>query len=114
MSVEKPRKWLTSIGVLAARPAAFVVFFVYGMLWIILGDGLRWHSIATLATWGMTLVIQRAEHRDTQALHAKLDELLKVHGDAKNELMSIDEKDAEAVEQERKKTKAAAPRRRAF
>jgi hypothetical protein len=32
----------------------------------------------------------------------------------RTELMSIDEKDAEEVEQERKKTKAAAPRRRAF
>jgi low affinity Fe/Cu permease len=49
----------------------------------------------------MTLVIQRAEHRDTQAIHAKLDELLKVHGDAKNSLMIIDDKDAEEVERER-------------
>ena len=114
MSVEKARKWLTNIGVLAARPAAFVVFIVYGALWITLDDGLKWHPIATLATWGMTLLIQRAEHRDTQALHAKLDELLKVHVDAKSELMKIDGKDAEEVEQERKKAQAAAPRRRAF
>jgi low affinity Fe/Cu permease len=27
----------------------------------------------------MTLLIQRAEHRDTQALQAKLDELLHAH-----------------------------------
>jgi low affinity Fe/Cu permease len=47
------------------------------------------------------LVIQRAEHRDTQALHAKLDELLRVNGDAKNSLMTLDDKDAEEVEQER-------------
>ena len=108
MILQKVRGWLTNIGVLAARPAAFVVFIVYGILWMALGDGWRWHSIATLATWGMTLVIQRAEHRDTQALHAKLDELLKVHRDAKNELMNIDEKDAEEVERERKKLRAAA------
>jgi hypothetical protein len=30
-----------------------------------------WHAIATMATWFMTLIIQRAEHRDTQAIHAK-------------------------------------------
>lgn len=47
------------------------------------------------------MVIQRAEHRDTQALHAKLDELLRVNGDAKNSLMTLDDKDAEEVEQER-------------
>ena len=36
----------------------------------------------------MTLVIHRAEHRDTQAIHAKPDELLKVHGDAEDETMA--------------------------
>jgi low affinity Fe/Cu permease len=60
-----------------------------------------------MATWGMTLVIQRAEHRDTQAIHAKLDELLKVHVDAQDELMSVDEKDAEEIEHDRDKVKAA-------
>ena len=49
--------------------------------------------------------MQRAEHRDTQAIHAKLDELLKVHGDANNEIMSLDDKDAEEVERERKRVK---------
>jgi hypothetical protein len=66
-----------------------------------IGGGLGWHDLATLSTWGTTLVIQRAEHRDTQALHAKLDELLRVNGDAKNSLMTLDDKDAEEVEQER-------------
>ena len=60
------REWLTHLGVLASRPAAFIVFAVYAVAWVVLGDGLNWHSIATLATWGMTLVIQRAEHRDTR------------------------------------------------
>jgi len=48
----------------------------------------------------MTLVIQRAEHRDTQAIHAKLDELLKAPGRANNDLVS-DKKDAEEIERER-------------
>jgi low affinity Fe/Cu permease len=74
----------------------------------VLGDGLKWHSIAVMATWGMTLVIQRAEHRDTQAIHAKLDELLKAVGGADDDVMDVDEKDAEDVEKERKKVKAAA------
>jgi low affinity Fe/Cu permease len=106
-AMKEVRSWLTNIGVLAARPAAFVVFLVYGALWIAFGNGLEWHSLATLATWGMTLVIQRAEHRDTQAIHAKLDELLKVHVDAKNSLMTIDDKDAEEVERERAKVRAS-------
>jgi low affinity Fe/Cu permease len=107
MSLNQPRAWLTQMGVLASRPAAFVIYLVYALAWIVLGDGLKWHSIAVLATWGMTLVIQRAEHRDTQALHAKLDELLKVHGDAKDEVMNIDDQDAEEVERDRSRLKAS-------
>ena len=105
--MENVRRWLTEMGVLASRPAAFAVFLLYGFSWIVFGNGLEWHSVATLATWGMTLVIQRAEHRDTQAIHAKLDELLKVHSDAEDELMGIDEKDAEEIERDRDKVKAS-------
>jgi low affinity Fe/Cu permease len=107
MAFKKAREWLTQTGVLASRPAAFVVFALYGFAWIALGDGLRWHSIATLATWGMTLVIQRAEHRDTQAIHAKLDELLKADGAANNKVMRIDDKDAEEVERARREVRAS-------
>jgi hypothetical protein len=42
-----------------------------------------WVANAILATWLMTLFINRTEHRDTQALHAKLDELLRTHGEAR-------------------------------
>jgi low affinity Fe/Cu permease len=102
------RGWLTQIGVLTSRPLAFVIFVVYAICWLTLGDGLKWHSIAVMATWGMTLVIQRAEHRDTQAIHAKLDELLKAVGGADDGVMHIDDKDAEDVEEERERVKAAA------
>jgi low affinity Fe/Cu permease len=93
--------------VLASHPVACRAFVIYCVAGILFGDGLKWHSIATMATWGMTLVIQRAEHRDTQALHAKLDELLKVHGDANSELMNIDDKDAEEVERERENARSS-------
>ncbi len=63
--------------------------------------------VRNACNWGITLVIQRAEHRDTQVIHAKLDELLKVHGDANNSVMTVDEKDAEEVERERTKLRAS-------
>ena len=59
-------------------------------------------EVAILATWAMTLVIQRAEHRDTQATQAKLDEILHALGDARNEVTKIDEKEPEEIEQQRK------------
>lgn len=93
---------LTRIGTWTAHPSAFLVFAAYAMAWLIIApEELNWHSVATLATWLMTLFIQRAEHRDTQAIHAKLDELLRSLGPAENELAHIDEKEPEAIERER-------------
>jgi low affinity Fe/Cu permease len=46
----------------------------------------------------MALFIQRSEHRDTQAIHAKLDELLRVNGDARNKLATLDDREPEQVE----------------
>jgi low affinity Fe/Cu permease len=95
------RQLLTRLGTATAHPAAFVVVTVYGIVWWALGD-IDWHGVATLATWMMTLVIQRAEHRDTQAIHAKLDELLKVEGRARNELTKLDQEEPEDIEQHRR------------
>ncbi|WP_363485478.1 low affinity iron permease family protein [Mesorhizobium sp.] len=46
----------------------------------------------------MTLFIQRAEHRDTQALQAKLDELIKANDKARNEIAEMDDKEPEEIE----------------
>lgn len=105
--MNKVRKWLTELGVLTSRPAAFVIFLLYGIVWVTVGE-IDWHGFATLATWGMTLVIQRAEHRDTQAIHAKLDELLRASTDARDEVASIDDRDAEEVEGQRSATRSEA------
>jgi low affinity Fe/Cu permease len=66
---------------------------------------LDWHGIASLATLFMTLFIQRSEHRDTQAIHAKLDELLRVNGDARNQLTRLDDREPEQVEAFRNKVR---------
>jgi low affinity Fe/Cu permease len=49
----------------------------------------------------MTLFIQRAEHRDTQAIHPKLDELLR----ARDELTKLDEQQPEEIEALRRRAK---------
>jgi hypothetical protein len=46
----------------------------------------------------MTLFIQRADRRDTLAVHAKLDELLKATHEARTELAAIDEQEPEDIE----------------
>jgi low affinity Fe/Cu permease len=54
----------------------------------------------------MTLLIQRAEHRDTQAIHAKLDELLRVSRDARTELTTLDQQEPESIERHRADARA--------
>src|ERR1700712_1832152 len=94
------RKALTWVGTATSHPAAFVIVLVYAVTWVVFDRGsLDWHGAATLATWLMTLFIQRAEHRDTQAIHAKLDELLKVNNAASNGITRIDDKEPEEIEE---------------
>jgi low affinity Fe/Cu permease len=54
----------------------------------------------------LTLFINRTEHRDTQALHAKLDELLRTHGEARTDLTRLDERDVEDIEEHRRRHRA--------
>jgi low affinity Fe/Cu permease len=104
------RRGLIRIGELTTRPAAFGIIALYAIAWLIFSPGtFGWGAIATLATWMMTLFITRTEHRDTQAIHAKLDELLRAHGEARTELARLDEKDVEEIEAHRSETRQAAP-----
>src|SRR5438128_810950 len=93
------RTTLTGLGRWLSRPSAFLILLAYAGLWLVFQpDTLDWHGVATLVTWSMTLFIQRAEHRDTQAIHAKLDELLHSDRDAHNKLTRLDEKEPEDIE----------------
>jgi low affinity Fe/Cu permease len=99
------RPTLTRLGVFIANPAAFVVVVCFVLAWLIFDPKtFDWHAVATVATLFMTLFIQRAEHRDTQAIHAKLDELLRVEGRARNELVELDNEEPEVIEKHRSET----------
>ena len=102
MSNQPIGRALTNIGIATSRPWAFLVVLVYGALWFVFRpETLDLHGITTLIVWTMTLFIQRAQHRDTQALHAKLDELLRAVGAARSHLARIDEEEPEQIEKHR-------------
>ena len=104
-SVLQPlRHGLTELGVITARPWAFGLVSAYGLAWLYFDRAsFGWHGFAVLATWLMTLLIQRAEHRDTQAIHAKLDELLHAQAGARNRLTKLDEEEPETIEAHRER-----------
>ena len=97
---------LTRVGVLTSHPLAFVVLLLYGVFWYVIEpQSFDWHAVATLSTLCMTLFIQRAEHRDTQAIHAKLDELLRAETAARSDLARLDEREPEDIERLRKQAR---------
>jgi low affinity Fe/Cu permease len=111
MDIPPFRTLLTKMGVLTSTPVFFVLAGVFMASWAFFSsEGIGWREIATMATLFMTILIQRAEHRDTQALHAKLDELIKADEGARNELTEIDKKDAEEIERRRSRSSAISPR----
>ena len=96
------RHWTTNVGQAAGHPAAFLVVVIYALLWLVLDrDTFDWNAVATLAVFVMTLFIQRANRRDNLALHAKLDELLRVDNTARTELTQLDEQEPEMIERHR-------------
>jgi low affinity Fe/Cu permease len=96
------RHWTTRIGEAAAHPAAFAVVIVYALLWLTVSPKtFEFNAIATLVVWVMTLFIQRSSRRDTLAIHAKLDELLRAHENARAELAMLDEKEPEVIAKHR-------------
>ena len=96
------RHWTTHVGQAAGHPAAFLVVIVYAALWLTFSrDTFDWNAVGTLAVFVMTLFIQRANRRDNLALHAKLDELLRVDDDARSELTQLDDQEPEMIERHR-------------
>jgi low affinity Fe/Cu permease len=94
---------LTSLGVAVSRPAAMWVLGAYAVSWAVFDRAsLNWSGIATLATLFMTLLIQRAEHRNTLAVHAKIDELLSADNRARNKLAEINQREPEEIERHRR------------
>ncbi|MBV8510893.1 MAG: low affinity iron permease family protein [Xanthobacteraceae bacterium] len=100
--MQTPYRWLTRIGIATSHPLALAAVFVFLAAWLIFDRGsFDWQAAATVATLFMTVFIQRAERRDTQAMHAKLDELLRAEGHARNELTTLDDKEPEEIVEHR-------------
>ncbi|MEY2926145.1 MAG: hypothetical protein RL367_622 [Pseudomonadota bacterium] len=80
------------------QPAAFVMAFVSIILWgstgPLFGFSDTWQLVVntstTIITFLMVFLIQNSQNRDAAAIQAKLDELLRAVGDARNEFIGIE------------------------
>jgi low affinity Fe/Cu permease len=90
----------------AGRPCTFVVAAITILVWAVTGPMFRysdtWQLVintgTTIVTFLMGFLIQATQNRDSQALHVKLDELIRaVHG-ARNSMLNLDDLSDEELE----------------
>ena len=93
----------------AARPGASVSAIVFVVLWLTAGPLVGWsdpwqlvvNTASSVITLIMVFVISHTQRRDTQAIQLKLDELIRVNSEARNELISLEAKPETAIEEVR-------------
>ncbi|AIC27002.1 low affinity iron permease protein [Rhizobium etli bv. mimosae str. IE4771] len=91
-------------------PVALIAFVV---IWTAVGLNFsfprRWflltNTFCTLIAFFVVLLVQHAQNRDTKALHAKLDELIR-SSEAGNHWIAAEKRDADAIEAMRRQHQA--------
>jgi len=100
----------------AGRPAAFILCCVVVILWAVTGPIFHysdtWQLIintgTTIITFLMVFLIQNSQNRDGAALQAKLDELIRVTKEARNEFVGIEKRPEQTLEAMRQDCEAEA------
>ena len=90
-----------------SSPGASVAAIGFVALWFASGPLYGWSSswqllvntTSSVVTLIMVFLIQYTQRRDTQAIQLKLDELIRVNSEARNELISLEAKPETAVEE---------------
>ena len=90
---------LTKLGEWATHPAAFGLALLYAAAWLLFDrESFDFHGATELIVLIMTLFIVRSEHRDAQAIQAKLDEILRAQGRGTEEVTMLDHREPEEIE----------------
>ena len=91
---------------MAGQPMTFVVavsiILIWGVTGPVFGYSDTWQLIintgTTIVTFLMVFLIQNSQNRDAAAMQAKLDELIRAIGDARNEFIGIEHKTDHEIE----------------
>ena len=87
-----------SVAAWTGRTSAFAIALSIIIVWAITGPLFKWSDTwqlvintgTTIVTFLMVFLIQNAQNRDASAIQAKLDELIRAVGHARNEFIGIE------------------------
>jgi low affinity Fe/Cu permease len=90
----------------AGQPIAFAIAFATVVVWLVTGPLFgfsdSWQLIintgTTIVTFLMVFLIQNTQNRDSEAVHLKLDELIRAIDGAQNALLDLEELDQEDLD----------------
>ena len=91
----------------AGRPCSFAIAAIVIVVWAVTGPLFHysdtWQLVintgTTIITFLMVFLIQATQNRDSQALHVKLDELIRAVKGARNSLLNLDDMTDEELDQ---------------
>jgi low affinity Fe/Cu permease len=100
-------KWTAHV---AGQPLAFALALAVIVVWAISGPVFQFNdtwqlvvnTATTIVTFLMVFLIQNTQNRDTGAMQAKLDELIRAIDGAHNALLDLEELDEEEIEHVRR------------
>ncbi len=110
MDAPKPRtsftRFASSIAHLAGKPVAFVTAVTLILTWVVTGPlfgfsdtwQLMINTLTTIVTFLMVFLIQNTQNRDAEAMHIKLDELIRAIKEAQNSLLDLENLDEEELD----------------